>query len=248
MSGPCGRFAHTSSGRLHLGNVFSSLLAWLCAKSRGGKMILRIEDLDSSRCHKELALLMAGDLEWLGLTWDEGAYLENGDAYFQSGRADIYEKYFEKLESLTYHCFCSRAELHAAEAPHMSNRRFVYGGRCRNLTNEERRAKKRPSAWRLRAEGKISFTDGHYGKQESNLQRDNCDFIIRRSDGVFAYQFAVAVDDALIGGGDPDGEGPRPFKLIAAADLHFKAPWAHAALLFPRAAAPYAGRAEAFQN
>lgn len=197
----CGRFAPTPSGRFHLGNVFSSLLAWLLAKSQKGKMILRIEDLDRERCPVSLAEQMARDLEWLGLTWDEGAYLAGGENYFQSRRAPIYETYFEKLKSLTYPCFCSRAELHAAEAPHLSDGRFVYDGRCRSLTAEEIKIKmkKRPPAFRLRAEGTIKFTDGHYGPQEFDLAEENGDFIIRRSDGVFAYQLAAAIDDALMG-------------------------------------------------
>ncbi|MGM9529682.1 MAG: tRNA glutamyl-Q(34) synthetase GluQRS [Phascolarctobacterium sp.] len=200
-----GRFAPTPSGFLHLGNVFCSLLAWLYAKSSGGKIILRIEDLDPQRCTRENADQLARDLEWLGLTWDEGAYASpDSERYFQSKRSDIYEHYFIQLEQqeLVYPCFCSRAELHAAEAPHLSDGRVLYAGTCRHLTAAEREAKaqKRAPAYRLRVENKpISFVDGHYGEQGYNLAEESGDFIVRRSDGVFAYQLAVTIDDALMG-------------------------------------------------
>ena len=200
-----GRFAPTPSGFLHLGNVFCSLLAWLYAKSSGGKIILRVEDLDPQRCTRQNADQLARDLEWLGLTWDEGAYVSSdGEHYFQSRRSEIYAQYFEQLQeqSLVYPCFCSRAELHAAEAPHLSDGRIVYAGTCRCLTKAEREAKaqKRAPAYRLQVEDvPISFTDGHYGQQSFNLAEESGDFIVRRSDGVFAYQLAVTIDDALMG-------------------------------------------------
>ena len=200
-----GRFAPTPSGFLHLGNVFCSLLAWLYAKSSGGKIILRVEDLDPQRCTREKADQLARDLEWLGLEWDEGAYVsKNSESFFQSQRSEIYAQYFEQLQeqSLVYPCFCSRAELHAAEAPHLSDGRIVYAGTCRCLTKAEREAKaqKRAPAYRLQVEDvPISFTDGHYGQQSFNLAEESGDFIVRRSDGVFAYQLAVTIDDALMG-------------------------------------------------
>ena len=200
-----GRFAPTPSGFLHLGNVFCSLLAWLYAKSSGGKIILRVEDLDPQRCTRQKADQLARDLEWLGLTWDEGAYVSRDcERYFQSQRSEIYAQYFEQLQEqdLVYPCFCSRAELHAAEAPHLSDGRIVYAGTCRCLTKAEREAKaqKRAPAYRLQVEDvPISFTDGHYGQQSFNLAEESGDFIVRRSDGVFAYQLAVTIDDALMG-------------------------------------------------
>lgn len=200
-----GRFAPTPSGRIHLGNIFCSLLAWLHAKSANGRIVLRIEDLDSVRCPRRNADLLAHDLEWLGLYWDEGAYCgTDSDEFFQSRRSAIYEKYFHKLEQLqlVYPCFCSRAELHAAEAPHLSDGRVIYGGTCRNLTAQQRQEKlqQRAPACRIRVpDNNISFTDGHYGRCSYNLIHDSGDFIIRRSDGVYAYQLAVTVDDALMG-------------------------------------------------
>ena len=200
-----GRFAPTPSGFLHLGNVFCSLLAWLYAKSSGGKIVLRIEDLDPQRCTRSNADQLARDLEWLGLVWDEGAYVSSdSERYFQSQRSDVYTQYFAELQArkLIYPCFCSRAELHAAEAPHLSDGRVLYAGTCRHLTEAERMAKaqKRAPAYRLQVENApISFRDGHYGPQSFNLAEESGDFIVRRSDGVFAYQLAVTIDDALMG-------------------------------------------------
>ncbi len=202
-----GRFAPTPSGFLHLGNVFCSLLAWLCAKQHNGKMILRIEDLDTVRCTQERADAVVRDLEWLGLTWDEGAYCGKDSAnYFQSKRSDIYATYFDKLvaQNLVYPCFCSRADLHAANAPHASDGHTIYAGTCRNLTSaeQEKRAQSihRPPAYRMRVDDSIiSFTDVHYGPQHYQLSTESGDFIISRSDGLYAYQLAVTVDDALMG-------------------------------------------------
>ena len=200
----CGRFAPTPSGRIHLGNIFCSLLAWLHAKSQGGEIVLRIEDLDKVRCPRPNADLLAKDLEWLGLTWDKGAYVsEDSERYFQSQRFDIYAEHFRKLEDrgLIYPCFCSRGQLHAAEAPHLSDGRILYAGTCKNLTASEReeRAKLRQPAYRLAVNDEpISFIDGNYGKQSYNLIEESGDFIVRRSDGVYAYQLAVTVDDGLM--------------------------------------------------
>ena len=202
---PVGRFAPTPSGFLHLGNLFCSLLAWLSAKSKGGRIILRIEDLDPQRCPRQNADVLAKDLEWLGLTWDEGAYVgADSETYFQSQRSEIYRQYFTKLadQGLVYPCFCSRAELHAAEAPHLSDGRILYAGTCRSLTSAEReeKAKTRRPAYRVQVDDEVvAFTDGHYGLQSYRLSKEWGDFIIRRSDGVYAYQLAVTVDDALMG-------------------------------------------------
>lgn len=201
----CGRFAPTPSGRIHLGNIFCSLLAWLHAKSQGGSIVLRIEDLDKVRCPRPNADLLAKDLEWLGLTWDSGAYCgADSEAYFQSQRFPIYADYFAKLQEakLIYPCFCSRGQLHAAEAPHLSDGRVLYAGTCRQLSpaEQEERAKLRRPAYRLRVTDEaICFTDGNYGAQQYNLNEESGDFIVRRSDGVYAYQLAVTIDDALMG-------------------------------------------------
>ncbi len=200
-----GRFAPTPSGRLHLGNVYALLCAWAHARKQGGTVVLRIEDLDAVRCPREYADLLVGDLHWLGLDWDEGAYSgKECDKYFQSRRSGIYQEYLNRLEKEghLFPCFCSRGELHAADAPHLSDGRYRYPGTCRNLTQEEIAIKKfiRPPAMRVRVNDEpISFTDGHYGAKTYVLEEDSGDFIVQRSDGVFAYHLAVVVDDALMG-------------------------------------------------
>lgn len=197
-----GRFAPTPSGRMHLGNVFSALVAWLSARAAGGTVVLRIEDLDPRAQSRERADALMGDLEWLGLTWDEGPF-------FQSKRTDVYQEALDRLAGagLTYPCFCSRAELHAATAPHASDGTPVYAGTCRGLSADEvaRRSAERPPATRLRVPeaddpaGTVEFCDLAYGPRREVLARECGDFLVRRSDGVVAYQLAVVVDDALMG-------------------------------------------------
>ena len=190
-----GRFAPSPTGRMHLGNVFAALLSWLSAKSQGGKWLLRIEDIDPQRSHREYAELIMDDLRWLGLEWDEGPY-------WQSERGDIYEHYLKVLadKGMTYPCYCTRADILATQAPHESDGRVVYKGTCRNLPPDSRRG---PAAIRMRVpeegEGIVTFTDGHYGPQTVDLTSQCGDFIVRRKDGAWAYQLAVVVDDALMG-------------------------------------------------
>lgn len=190
-----GRFAPSPSGRMHLGNVFSALLAWLSVRSRNGRMLLRIEDLDPDRCRPEYIEALKRDLDWLGLDWDE-------EQTPQSRRADAYRAEFEKLRALglVYPCYCSRAELHAASAPHALDGNVIYAGTCRDLTKMERAAKTRKPAWRVIVpDTVITAKDGLQGEYAENLARDCGDFIIRRSDGVYAYQLAVVTDDAAGG-------------------------------------------------
>ena len=200
-----GRYAPSPSGRMHLGNLCCCLLAWLSAKSQGGRVVLRIEDLDQARCPRKFAELLQQDLDWLGLSADEGG--DKGGPhgpYYQSERSGIYQQFYEILwkKGLVYPCFCSRSQLHAADAPHRSDGQVVYAGTCRNLTPEQvaERSRRRPPAWRVKVPDEtIGFTDGHLGYYQENLARDCGDFYLRRADGVFAYQLAVVVDDALMG-------------------------------------------------
>lgn len=205
MSGTVGRYAPSPSGRMHLGNLCCCLLAWLSAKSKGGRVVLRIEDLDAERCPRRFADLLEADLAWLGLTADEGGSA-GGPAgpYYQSERAEIYRHYYDILvkKGLVYPCFCSRSQLHAASAPHRADGQVVYPGTCRGLAPAAAaaRAARRAPAWRVRVPDEdVAFTDGHLGPYAENLARDCGDFILRRADGVFAYQLAVVVDDALMG-------------------------------------------------
>lgn len=197
-----GRFAPSPSGRMHLGNAFSALIAWLSARSSGGRMVLRIEDLDPRASSRERAKTLIDDLAWLGLDWDEGPH-------YQSDRLAAYDDAIVRLEELglTYPCFCTRAELHAASAPHASDGTYLYAGTCRGLSHEEvaLRAELRPPATRLRVPneddpaGTITWTDLGFGPRQEVLARECGDFLIRRSDAVIAYQLAVVVDDCLMG-------------------------------------------------
>lgn len=190
-----GRFAPSPSGRMHLGNALSALLAWLSAKSKGGEIVLRIEDLDPARSRAVYAEGIMDDFRWLGLRWDR----RSED---QSLRGEVYNEALEQLRDmgLVYPCYCSRGELHAASAPHASDGRVIYGGTCRNLTEEERSLKtKRPAFRLIMPEETVSFQDGLQGYFEMPLQRELGDIIVRRADGVAAYQLAVVVDDAASG-------------------------------------------------
>lgn len=198
-----GRFAPSPTGRMHLGNMFSALLSWLSAKSQGGEWLLRIEDIDPQRSRMEFAELIMDDLEWMGLTWDEGPRIggENGP-YYQSERGDIYGHYLHALErdGMVYPCYCSRNDILATQAPHESDGRVVYKGTCRNIPQGLRHD---AAAMRMKVpekeDGTRTFVDRHYGMQTVNLSTQCGDFIVRRRDGAWAYQLAVVVDDALMG-------------------------------------------------
>lgn len=190
-----GRFAPSPSGRMHLGNALSAMLAWLSAKSKGGEVVLRIEDLDPARSREEYAEGIMQDFLWLGLKWDRRS--EN-----QSHRSDVYFEAMDFLreKGLVYPCYCSRGELHAASAPHASDGRVIYGGTCRDLSEEERKSKtKTPSQRLIMPDREVSFVDGLQGEYSLNLQKEMGDIIVCRADGVAAYQLAVVVDDAAAG-------------------------------------------------
>ena len=205
MSAPAvGRFAPSPSGRLHLGNLLALLLAWLDARALGGELIFRMEDLDPARSKPEYAEKMADDLRWLGLDWDRG--WPDDPAYAQSRRTALYEEAFETLRArgLVYPCWCTRSErLAAASAPHPGEREFDGGCRCAHLSAAEREAMARSGrkpAWKLHSpDAAITLIDGHYGPLTQNPARELGDCILRRSDGVYAYQLAVSVDDRAMG-------------------------------------------------
>ena len=193
--GTVGRFAPTPSGRMHLGNVFAALVAWLSVRKAGGCMVLRMEDLDTQRTSGEYAEILRQDLLWLGLDWDE-------ETQPQSQRSGIYRQYFEKLEAmgLLYPCYCTRSQLHSVNAPHLSDGTYVYPGTCRNLSETQRVAFGRAPAWRVRVpDQEWTVCDRIQGTYRENLATHCGDFVVRRADGVYVYQLAVTVDDALAG-------------------------------------------------
>ena len=192
---PVGRFAPTPSGRMHLGNVFAALIAWLSVRSRDGEMVLRMEDLDTQRASAEYAETLRDDLRWLGLTWDR-------ETPAQSQRSAVYDKYFEILreKGLLYPCYCTRSQLHSVNAPHLSDGTYVYPGTCRNLTEGERAAFHRAPAWRVVVPDRVwTVEDRIQGTYRCNLATECGDMVVRRADGVYVYQLAVTVDDGEAG-------------------------------------------------
>lgn len=200
-----GRFAPTPSGRLHLGNALSALLAWLAIRAAGGAMILRLEDLDRARCKPEYVAPLLADLRWLGLDWDEGPDVGGLCApYEQSLRT---ERYVEALCALErdgrlYPCYCSRADLLAASAPHgLASEGPGCAGDCRQLTAAERAkraARKQPSLRFAMPLREFPFDDGIAGPVRYPAGAGG-DFVVKRADGVVGYQLAVVVDDIAMG-------------------------------------------------
>ena len=187
-----GRFAPTPSGRMHLGNVFAALIAWLSVRSRGGSLVLRMEDLDTQRTSGDFAAVLRDDLRWLGLNWDH-------ETAPQSQRSAVYDRYFEKMADLglLYPCYCTRSQLHSVNAPHLSDGTYVYAGTCRNLQDPP--AGRKP-AWRVMVPDRVwEFEDLVQGRYTLNLATDCGDMVVRRADGVYVYQLAVTVDDGESG-------------------------------------------------
>ena len=192
---PVGRFAPTPSGRMHLGNVFAALIAWLSVRSRDGEMVLRMEDLDTQRTSGEYAGILREDLAWLGLDYDR-------ETPPQSQRTAAYDGYFERLagQGLLYPCYCTRSQLHSVNAPHLSDGTYVYPGTCRNLTEAQRAAFDRKPAWRVMVPDRVwTVEDRVQGTYTCNLAADCGDMVVRRADGVYVYQLAVTVDDGEAG-------------------------------------------------
>jgi glutamyl-tRNA synthetase len=185
-----GRFAPSPTGRMHLGVARTSLAAWLDARKAGGRIVLRIEDIDTQRTIPGAAEEMQRDLEWLGLDWD-------GEVVYQTARFDRYRAAIEKLTATNrvYPCVCSRKEIAlASSAPHgESDEGPRYPGTCR----EGIKHRDRTPAVRLRTEpgDLIGHVDRTYGSVDMNVHDSVGDFVLERADGMWAYQLAVAVDD-----------------------------------------------------
>ena len=208
-----GRFAPSPSADLHIGNLRTALLAWLFARSTGRRFLIRVEDLDD-RTHDDIAARQIADLASIGVTWDE-------EPEWQSGHRDRYDAVIGELDDrgLVYECFCSRKEiLSAPRAPHAPE--GAYPGTCLNLTSDERAARRseRPPALRLRSEvARYTVTDLLHGEYNGLVD----DFVLRRGDGVPAYNLAVVVDDAhsgidqVVRGDDLLSSSPRQAYLAA---------------------------------
>ncbi|HLY32154.1 MAG TPA: tRNA glutamyl-Q(34) synthetase GluQRS, partial [Ktedonobacterales bacterium] len=207
-----GRYAPSPTGTLHLGNLRTALLAWLFARAAGGAFILRMEDLDAPRVRPGAASQLLADLRWLGLDWDEGPDVGGPlGPYTQSARQAIYAAALAQLraDDLVYPCYCTRAELRArheesgvASAPHGMESVSTVVCPCRGLTYAEQRMREvagRRPAWRFHTPSEpVTFTDRIIGAV-TQRPTDAGDFIVRRSDGLFAYHLAVVIDDALMG-------------------------------------------------
>jgi len=224
-----GRYAPSPSGRLHIGNLRTALLAWLAAESSGRGFILRFEDLDPDRTAAETAAQQEADLASLGISWD-------ATPQFQSRRTNLYEAAVSSLEAegLVYPCWCTRAEL-ASAAPHDPQR--PYQGSCRNLSQAQRTGKERsagrPGALRASlGEVEIEWDDLVLGPQQGIAS----DPILRRFDGVHSYNLAVVVDDAeqgidqVVRGDDLAAAVPIQAALCDALNLP-RPQWAHVPLV-----------------
>ena len=195
------RYAPSPTGALHVGNARTALLAWLQARSLGAGFVLRMEDIDAPRVVPGSAARILEELRWLGLDWDEGPDLGGSyGPYHQSERIALYQEALERLRAAgrSFPCTCSRAEvLRASSAPHgPQDDGPRYPGTCRDRP----RSPSRKPAIRFRVDpGTVSFRDGFQGPQTFDVSATVGDFVIRRAGGLFAYQLAVAVDDALMG-------------------------------------------------
>lgn len=214
-SGVLGRLAPSPTGLLHLGNAWAFWAAWLAARAVGGKIILRIEDIDPVRSREEYVDASIEDLQWLGLDWDYGPGSPGYGSlpeirrnfFWQSRRSGVYDAAVSFLagKELVYPCYCTRKELREiAGAPHIDDRGAPYPGICRHLSLQERAQREhagRPCALRLLCpdDELWTFNDHVLGRQDMTLAQCGGDFALRRSDGVYAYQLAVVVDDAAVG-------------------------------------------------
>jgi len=241
-----GRYAPSPTGRFHVGNARTALLAWLAARARGSSFVLRVEDLDAGRTVPGAEAELLADLAWLGLDWDEGP--DRGGPvgpYRQSERRARYDAAIVALLAAgrAFPCACSRAEVaRAASAPHgPGDEGPRYPGTCRRLPPAEVEARARAAgrllAIRFAGDGeRVFFPDEVHGLVDPLGPEGVDDFVLRRADGVAAYQLAVVVDDAAMGidevvrGDDLLPSTPRQIALYRA--LGLPAPrFAHVPLL-----------------
>ena len=201
-----GRFAPSPTGYIHLGNVWIALLSYISTRQQKGTYVVRMEDIDLQRSKRELGEALLDDLEWLGFEWDEGPRIGGSEStYWQSERQDYYANVLEclALEKLIYPCFCNRARLQSiASAPHVGEVVHRYDGHCRHI--DEKKVKtlsveKDPSL-RLSIDScELEFTDRWQGVQHIHLEGELDDYVLRRGDGMYAYNLAVVLDDIAMG-------------------------------------------------
>jgi glutamyl-tRNA synthetase len=211
------------TGAQHVGNARTYLIAWLAARAAGGRVVLRIEDIDSPRIKRGAAAEACADLAWLGLDWDEGPVV-------QSERLGLYVSALRELRAgeRVYPCTCTRGDIEsAASAPHLEHEGPAYPGTCagRRAADAAQLAH-RPYAWRFRVPGGgVEFTDGFRGRMHVDLRQVGGDFVVWKSSGTPAYQLAVVVDDAAAGvteairGDDLVPSTPRQLLLYTALGL-----------------------------
>lgn len=218
-SGVIGRLAPSPTGAQHLGNARTYLIAWLSARSHGGRVVLRIEDIDASRVRPGAIESAMEDLRWLGLHWD-------GEPVIQTQRLAAHRDALERLKQaeLVYPCTCTRSDIErAASAPHAENEGPIYPGLCAHRSACDAGSLTRPFAWRMRTTDEtITFDDGFRGPQSLNLRAIGGDFVVWKNDDSPAYQLAVVVDDAdagiteVIRGDDLIPSTPRQLLLYRA--------------------------------
>jgi len=210
-----GRFAPSPTGPLHAGSLVAALASWLDARAHGGQWLVRIEDVDGPRCPPQMDEFILSQLDALGLRPDE-------PPVWQSRRGDRYQAALDRLiaSGHAYGCACTRAEIAALAGPRPKHGELIYPGTCRNGTNG------RPvRAWRYQVQGHIDWQDRRLGAQSQNLETEVGDFVLKRADGLWAYQLAVVVDDAeqgitdIVRGEDLADNTPRQIALQRALGL-----------------------------
>lgn len=197
-----GRLAPSPTGYLHLGHARTFAIAHQRARSAGGKIILRNDDLDRSRVRPEYVAAMIEDLHWLGLHWDEGPDIGGPFApYSQSERLDLYRRSFQTLleKELIYPCTCSRQDvLRAIQAPNQGDEEPIYPGTCREKRSIDAKAGRVNWRFRVPPHTIVQFHDRACGSQTFIAGRDFGDFVVWRNDDLPSYQLACTVDDALM--------------------------------------------------
>ena len=202
---PVGRLAPSPTGAQHVGNARTYLLAWLSIRSRGGRVILRMEDIDSPRVKAGAAQQAIDDLRWLGLDWDEGPDVGGPHGpYVQTERIDAYREELSRLQrgERVYPCTCTRSDIEAAaSAPHIEHEGAIYPGTCAGRSALDAvKLGDQPIAWRFRTTDRdVEFDDRVAGRQRANVRRDLGDFVVGKMDGSVAYQLAVVCDDHVMG-------------------------------------------------